>query len=162
MFKNTHKKENGFTIIEVLIVLAIAGLIMLVVFLAVPSLQRNQRNSSRQADVSRVATGVNNWVANNNGKVFVAGVSNANLNAVKNDVGALDQYTLTPGTTFTVVVAGAAATLAPITTTTDIRVVTSAVCGDNGAAVADTNTRKSAVLYGAEGGTTNIGKCLNI
>ena len=40
---NKIKKDNkGFTIIEVLIVLAIAGLIMLTVFLAVPSLQRQQ------------------------------------------------------------------------------------------------------------------------
>jgi prepilin-type N-terminal cleavage/methylation domain-containing protein len=34
--KIQKRKEDGFTIIEVLIVLAIAGLIMLVVFLAVP------------------------------------------------------------------------------------------------------------------------------
>jgi prepilin-type N-terminal cleavage/methylation domain-containing protein len=40
MSKKLSKKEKGFTIIEVMIVLAIAGLIMLVVFLAVPALQR--------------------------------------------------------------------------------------------------------------------------
>jgi prepilin-type N-terminal cleavage/methylation domain-containing protein len=33
--------KKGFTIIEVLIVLAIAGVIMVIVFLAVPALQRN-------------------------------------------------------------------------------------------------------------------------
>jgi prepilin-type N-terminal cleavage/methylation domain-containing protein len=37
---NILKNKEGFTIIEVLIVLAIAGLIMLVVLLAVPGLQR--------------------------------------------------------------------------------------------------------------------------
>jgi prepilin-type N-terminal cleavage/methylation domain-containing protein len=47
MSKELTKKADGFTIIEVMIVLAIAGLIMLVVFLAVPSLQRNSRNEPR-------------------------------------------------------------------------------------------------------------------
>ena len=39
MFRIEDKK--GFTIVETLIVLAIIGAIMLVVFLAVPALQRN-------------------------------------------------------------------------------------------------------------------------
>jgi prepilin-type N-terminal cleavage/methylation domain-containing protein len=43
-----QKREAGFTIIEVLIVLAIAALILLIVFLAVPALQRNARNNSYQ------------------------------------------------------------------------------------------------------------------
>jgi prepilin-type N-terminal cleavage/methylation domain-containing protein len=61
------KKEQGFTIIEVLIVLAIAGLIMLIVFLAVPALQRNQRNNARNADASRVAASITECLANRNG-----------------------------------------------------------------------------------------------
>ena len=65
---NKIKKDNkGFTIIEVLIVLAIAGLILLVVFLAVPALQRNQRNTQLRNAVSTIAGGVNEYIANNNG-----------------------------------------------------------------------------------------------
>ncbi|MDQ3065292.1 MAG: prepilin-type N-terminal cleavage/methylation domain-containing protein, partial [bacterium] len=41
MLSRIKNNNKGFTIIEVLIVLAIAGLIMLIVFLAVPALQRN-------------------------------------------------------------------------------------------------------------------------
>jgi prepilin-type N-terminal cleavage/methylation domain-containing protein len=41
-------KYSGFTIIEVLIVLAIAALILLMVFLIVPTLQKNARNFSRK------------------------------------------------------------------------------------------------------------------
>ena len=48
------KRDEGFTIIEVLIVLAIAGLIMLIVFLAVPALQRNSRNTQRTNDASLI------------------------------------------------------------------------------------------------------------
>ena len=64
------KKENkGFTIIEVLIVLAIAGLIMLIVFLAVPALQRSSRNNGRNADASRVAAAISECISNNGGKI---------------------------------------------------------------------------------------------
>ena len=64
-----QKKNKGFTIIEVLIVLAIAGLIMLVVFLAVPALQRNSRNNARNADAARIAGAINECLSNNNGKI---------------------------------------------------------------------------------------------
>jgi len=56
--KNITKQQKGFTIIEVLIVLAIAGLIILIVFLAVPSLQRNSRNTRRKNDAARILSGV--------------------------------------------------------------------------------------------------------
>jgi prepilin-type N-terminal cleavage/methylation domain-containing protein len=48
--------KQGFTIIEILIVLAIAGLIMMFVFLAVPTLERNTRNAERKHDASLIAT----------------------------------------------------------------------------------------------------------
>lgn len=66
-----NKKLNtrGFTIIEVLIVLAIAGLIMLIVFLAVPALQRNSRNTQRRNDVSAVVGSVQEHQSNNNGQL---------------------------------------------------------------------------------------------
>jgi prepilin-type N-terminal cleavage/methylation domain-containing protein len=38
MLKKLKKSDSGFTIIEVMIVLAIAGLILLIVFLAVPAM----------------------------------------------------------------------------------------------------------------------------
>ncbi len=40
--------RGGFTIIEVVLVLAIAGLIFLMVFIALPALQRAQRDSQRK------------------------------------------------------------------------------------------------------------------
>ncbi len=67
--KIKNRKQEGFTIIEVLIVLAIAGLIMLIVFLAVPALQRNSRNSQRTNDASRISAAVTECLNNNNGKV---------------------------------------------------------------------------------------------
>lgn len=65
--KLTNRKSEGFTIIEVMIVLAIAGLIMLIVFLAVPALQRNAHNTSIRNDVAGVLAAVNEYVNNNGG-----------------------------------------------------------------------------------------------
>jgi prepilin-type N-terminal cleavage/methylation domain-containing protein len=67
--KLKNKSGRGFTIIEVMIVLAIGGLIIAVVLIAIPQLQRNQRNSSRQAVVNRVSTEISNYSANNNGRI---------------------------------------------------------------------------------------------
>jgi prepilin-type N-terminal cleavage/methylation domain-containing protein len=64
-----NRKQEGFTIIEVLIVLAIAGLILLIVFLAVPALQRNARNTTKRSDVSKALGAVGEFTANNDGKV---------------------------------------------------------------------------------------------
>jgi prepilin-type N-terminal cleavage/methylation domain-containing protein len=68
--KLKKRKEAGFTIIEVLIVLAIAGLIMLVVFLAVPSLQRNSRNTQYRNEATRLIGAYNEASANNAGAVL--------------------------------------------------------------------------------------------
>ena len=67
MLKQLNKRKEGFTIIEVLIVLAIAGVIMLVVFLAVPALQRNSRNTQRRSDAAHLAGLVNEYAANHAG-----------------------------------------------------------------------------------------------
>jgi prepilin-type N-terminal cleavage/methylation domain-containing protein len=69
------KKAEGFTIIEVLIVLAIAGLILLIVFLAVPALQRNSRNTEARSEASRIIGALSEFISNNNGKAPVASVS---------------------------------------------------------------------------------------
>lgn len=85
MSKKLTKRTEGFTIVEVLIVLAIAGVIMLIVFLAVPALQRNSRNTQRRSDVSRVLGAVAEYEANNAGQLptatgaFNTEFSNANV-----------------------------------------------------------------------------------
>ncbi len=67
-----RKDQSGFTIIEVLIVLAIAGLIMVVVFLAVPALQRSQRNQSRKTDGNNIISLLDDYVSNNGGALPTA------------------------------------------------------------------------------------------
>lgn len=57
-------KQKGFTIIEVVLVLAIAALIFLMVFIALPALQRNQRDQARKGVQSKVATAVTTYQSN--------------------------------------------------------------------------------------------------
>lgn len=61
--------KKGFTIIEVVLVLAIAGLIFLMVFLALPALQRSQRDTARKNDMSRLAAALNDYKAAHRGKI---------------------------------------------------------------------------------------------
>lgn len=67
MKKITKNNEKGFTIIEVVLVLAIAGLIFLVVFLALPQLQRSRRDTQRKSDAGRGLAALESYSGNNNG-----------------------------------------------------------------------------------------------
>ncbi len=67
MLQNLKKKQEGFTIIEVMIVLVIAAVILLIVFLAVPALQRNSRNTQIKNDVAAVLAAATEFQSNNNG-----------------------------------------------------------------------------------------------
>ena len=93
--KKNIKNNNGFTIIEVLIVLAIAGLIMVVVLLAVPGLQRSQQNVAARQDATHISTAVSNWSDNNNGTLPVTA---AQLQVIAGDSGNLSKIGA-PGTT---------------------------------------------------------------
>lgn len=157
MFKNLtkEKRQKGFTIIEVLIVLAIAGLIMVIVLVAVPQLQRNQRNEGRRADAARVGTAASNWMANNSGAVIpTAGVPQTNaLNAIRNDVGNLGQYQ-----TANIGSVGGTSGGTSVTNLNDIRIVTGAIC--TGSGIAGTTgagtppvvatSRQLAIIYATE------------
>lgn len=57
--------KKGFTIIEVVLVLAIAGLIFLMVFVALPALQRNQRDTQRRQDYADLGAAITASASNN-------------------------------------------------------------------------------------------------
>ena len=59
--------SRGFTIVEVVIVLAIAGLIFAVVFVAVPQLQQGQRDSARDSEFDRLESAITQYQSRNNG-----------------------------------------------------------------------------------------------
>lgn len=154
--RSLNKSQKGFTIIEVMIVLAIAGLILVMVLIAIPQLQRNQRNTARQNDASRLATSVSRWTANNSGTV-PSSASEPNIVA---DIGRLSQYDIATDANMTI----AAIPAVPVANTTLslLEVKTGAACGTNGLPTPGT-IRQFVILYATENSTgTGIGQCLSI
>ena len=87
-FNQNKNNFKGFTIIEVVLVLAIAGLIFLMVFLGLPALQRAQRDTQRKQDVAMVVTALHNWKANNQGRGYASmgeSILTPNLNPTEDD-----------------------------------------------------------------------------
>jgi prepilin-type N-terminal cleavage/methylation domain-containing protein len=75
--KRTSGQQRGFTIIEVLIVVAIIGIIVLIVFAAVPALNRNQRNYDRKRAVEYVASQMDDYYSSHNLRYPMSGTTPA-------------------------------------------------------------------------------------
>lgn len=69
---NVRKQAKGFTIIEVVLVLAIAGLIFLMVFIALPALQRSQRDAARKSEAGTVTSAIQSYMSNNRNAIPTA------------------------------------------------------------------------------------------
>ena len=169
------KSKKGFTIIEVVLVLAIAGLIFLMVFIALPALQRSQRNTQRADDMSRILTAVNSYQSNNNGKTpFTKGNNNNYTVAptfvvryidetckLKQDGSGYtdcgDQFTDPDGTIYNIAVSGMGGSYTLGSAGRNaidhiFHVAVNAGCGDEGTTKAGTGERQIAILYQMEGG----------
>ncbi|HVA10788.1 MAG TPA: type II secretion system protein [Candidatus Dormibacteraeota bacterium] len=59
--------QAGFTIVETLIVLAIAGLILLIVFEVIPAVERASRNNQRRQDVTVILAAVSQYELKDSG-----------------------------------------------------------------------------------------------
>jgi prepilin-type N-terminal cleavage/methylation domain-containing protein len=151
---NSKQTNKGFTIIEVVLVLAIAGLIFLMVFIALPALQRNQRDQARKSEVGTIASAITSFQSNNRGKVPAADATFAKyIDATANASGVI---TMPSGTTLTKVAKPAAAsatTSAAITAaTTDNAVfVIGAKCDVDNKVFTGT-ARQAAVIVQLESG----------
>jgi len=150
---NIHRKEKGFTIIEVVLVLAIAGLIFLMVFIALPALQRSQRDTQRKNDLSRIVTALASYQSNNRGSLPDAGSSDPN----QTWAGFVTRYIRTAGDTFVdpsgedyIVSVGEDAPATFSATTPNIVVVLNSKCDGEGTLDAQ-GSRKVAFLMKLEG-----------
>lgn len=143
-------KQQGFTIIEVVLVLAIAGLIFLMVFIALPALQRSQRDTQRRSDASTFISQLTSYSTNNRGKIpatdevttFAADYLNwkADETGEFNDPQTGEGYNLREG------LSGAA----PSINDGDMFYAAGAKC-DGEESVSSTNTREAAVVVKLEG-----------
>ena len=150
-------RSSGFTIIEVLIVLAIAGLIMLIVFLAIPTLARSSRNTQRKHDVATILEAVSRYELNNSANFPATAADLTPTPAVTfyamTDVTFTSQGSVTPES--------ARNHTAPADTTT-VEVYNYLKCDpdnpDKGI-TQGTDYTNIAALYGVESGSGNTGLC---
>lgn len=161
---NKINTKKGFTIIEVVLVLAIAGLIFLMVFLALPALQRNQRDTQRKSDLSRVQAQLQNFQSNNRGSIpgdqNALGTNDANR---ANATGFIARYMLRendsfqdPNGTIYQIRFGTAVNGNPGNGT--IGYMRGQICGNDGVLTPATGNNKVALTIALEGGGTY---CLN-
>lgn len=140
-YKPVTKGSRGFTIIEVVLVLAIAGLIFLMVFIALPALQRGQRDTQRKDDLSRINTQISNFQGSNRGKIpTTTGASPTIGSFVKNYLGnntttqtGSEYFDPSTGEGYTFITNGSDPTRSG--NLSQISYEPSKICGDDGAAV---------------------------
>jgi prepilin-type N-terminal cleavage/methylation domain-containing protein len=168
MLKQLKKRQEGFTIVEVLIVLAIAGVIMLVVFLAVPTLQRNSRNTQRRADVSHLGGVLNEWIGNHQGSPLakwntatitsgptLASETFSQMNGMTPDAA---------GTGVTPAASGAtvATYTAAVTVLDNFYVYSNTICTNSTTPAYSSSAKSYAILYLVEPGSPGTLQCASI
>ncbi|NCO10786.1 type II secretion system protein [Candidatus Saccharibacteria bacterium] len=169
---DARKQQKGFSIIEVVLVLAIAGLIFLMVFIALPALQRGQRDSARQSEVGAVVGAIGTYASMNNGRtpssaaqlaIIVNGKSASAADATELDSGAEVQIVSTSGNTVTLTPDVSADINSDRTIAFDeIAVFFGYKCGDtNGQLVSGTRRQAAVVTIQESGGSTGTVYCQN-
>lgn len=128
---NTKRQTKGFTIIEVVLVLAIAGLIFLMVFTALPALQKSQRDTARKNDASSVASAVTSYTSNNRGTFPSTGTTALPVASETTGFGSYLESLSSNTTSVTVATAGASSA-SPIDGV--ITVTQKTTCGDSSSA----------------------------
>ncbi len=151
-------RKKGFTIIEVSLVLAIAGMILLLAFIALPGLQRSQRDSRRKDDIMKLADSIKKYQSNNNRGVLPA--SENELNKVVDSFIGSD-FLDPDGTAYNLkwdkcesgVGKKCTTAMTNVSDSSDkhnMLFVTGATCNDDNEAVGSANQRKGAILYKLE------------
>lgn len=154
--KLKNRKESGFTIIEVLIVLAIAGLILLVVFLAVPALQRNSRNTQAKNTASSVLGAVSEFSNNNGGQLPTTATVSGNTVTFTGANGTTSSTAkVQAGDTVTV---GNAVNMPASGVTGTYAVRTGYVCNNN--AFGNATSRAVAIGFNIETGSGTANQCV--
>jgi prepilin-type N-terminal cleavage/methylation domain-containing protein len=146
-------KTQGFTIIEVVLVLAIAGLIFLIVFLALPALQRSQRDTQRKNDLSRFMSQLTQYQSNHQG-----GIPNDAVGSTTNWSAFVSAYLTNSGSTFgdpqsgSYTLSRVANSTAPSTTVGTVTIYQTATCSSGVPSGTGAGARDVAVTMALEQG----------
>ncbi|MCA9330903.1 prepilin-type N-terminal cleavage/methylation domain-containing protein [Candidatus Saccharibacteria bacterium] len=155
--KKLQTNQSGFTIIEVLIVLAIAGLIMLIVFLAVPALQRNSRNTQRKNDAQKLLAATNEWATANNWAISPDyGITS--FNQIIANAGGMSQYKSGLNGLGQGDIAAAVGATTANSNTDLITLVLNGKCASSSSTAAQ--ARSAAVMFYIEAGSNLVPQCL--
>lgn len=159
------KNESGFTIIEVMIVLAVASLIMLIVLLAVPALQRSTRNTNRTADATKIASAVSECLSNRNSVVGSCNGSTSTF--LSGSAQTLDTTSLKQLTSVSVSTSSPATITAGDGTfpadSASAKVFFGEKCATDGSSSTATgaNASQFVVIFNNEGGSGNVPRCIS-
>lgn len=150
------KDQKGFTIIEVLIVLAIAGLILLIVFLAVPALQRNSRNTQRKNDVQNLIGALQEYTNNN------AGALPADNTTYQSSVLTNTKLGFYNNSGDVVYAKNTSAVTTTPTATEKVTINTFAKCNGNALATSGATSRSVAAVYYIETSSSTQAQCVDM
>lgn len=154
MLSKLKQENKGFTIIEVMIVLAIAGLIILIVLLAIPALQRNGRNTEAKNNASSVAAAITEFKSNNDGRAPNSISGTGNITVTSSVAGSIPA-TAKVGASTTIPAAPAA-----VSGTVPVSYAYNSKCNAAATAAVPGTARDVAVLYWVETAAAGAPKCI--
>ncbi len=151
-----QKKLNnkGFTIVEVLIVLAIAGAILAGILVAVPALQRNSRNTIAKQAANQIVAAIADNTTANNGSAPTVSFANGVLKLTGSGSTPLDTTISINGVTV-----DTSQTTAPSAKAGTVYVVPKGIC-TNGATTMGTSASQFSVVFAVETSAATSAGCL--
>ena len=139
-------KQKVFTIIEVVLVLAIAALIFLMVFIALPALNRNARDQSRKTVQGKVVSAIGTYATNHRNQQYTNVIDLAPYLDVTQPASAGNTLDNVDG----YILEGANSFSAEAVTQDKITLIKGSKCNTNGDGVAPGSSRNVAVLIRME------------
>ena len=147
--------NKGFTIVEVLIVLAIAGAILAAILIAVPALQRNSRNTTLKRSATLLVSSIQEVEAANGG----VPPTSWNSNVWKYGSG-LTYANQVPSSVSSTITVSTITSLPATFAASNIYIYFSALCSNNTATTTGASASNIAVLYTVETGGINGSGCV--
>lgn len=150
LLQNLRRGKKGFTLIEIVIVLAIAALILVIVFLAIAGAQKSQRDNASLDGAAKVIARYQSYLSDNNNNA--PGVGTPAMTDFINNYIPVTEVKDGRGNAFTISTAGNAASISTS------RFLIGGTCAANGALGGGGGSTQIAVAYWSETANKSICK----